>query len=310
MPLFRRPLLPALICALLWGSAFPVIKTVYNLWSEQGLQITLPVLLLFAGTRFSVAGLGLLTLGRGICLQIKATSWKLLAGLTLTQTYLQYVFLYQAIAISGASLTALLVATGSFWWMILAPLILKGPRPSSIQWAGLILGGVGVSLAVYAPGAGAGNPLLGATFMLTATASGAIGIILFSKIKPTMSSINATGFSLLLGGLALIASGSRALGSLGEMFTPPVLLATLWLSFVSAAAFSIWNHLSTIFPVTLLASYRFLIPVCGVIESLLFLSGESPGWGLVVGGVLVITSMVVAKRSTYAQLIHPPIPKK
>lgn len=275
-----------------------MIKLVFHHWSKQGLLISLPVLLLFAGTRFSIAGLGLLTLGRGRRGQISATPWKLLAGLALAQTFFQYVFLYQAIAISSASLTALLVATGSFWWMILAPLILKGPKPSSLQWAGLILGGIGVCLAVYAPGAGAGNPLLGAALMLTATASGAIGIILFSMIKPTMSSINATGLSLFLGGLALIITGSPALGSMQAMFTPPVLLATLWLSFVSAAAFSIWNHLSTIFPVALLASYRFLIPVCGVIESLLFLTGESPGWGLIVGGTLVIISMIVAKRSS------------
>lgn len=297
MPFFRRPLLPALICALLWGSSFPVIKLVFQHWNEQGIQISVSVLLLFAGTRFSVAGLGLLTLGKDLRFQIKMTPWKLLAGLALAQTFFQYVFLYQAIAISSASLTALLVATGSFWWMILAPLILKGPKPSSLQWYGLILGGAGVCLAVYDPGSGAGNPLLGAALMLTATASGAIGIILFSKIKPTMSSINATGLSLFVGGVALVITGCRELGSFGAMFTPSVLLATAWLSFVSAAAFSIWNHLSTIFPVTLLASYRFLIPVCGVVESLLFLSGESPGWGLLVGGSLVILSMIIAKRS-------------
>ncbi|YCM46650.1 DMT family transporter [Verrucomicrobiaceae bacterium 227] len=298
MPFFRRPLLPALICALLWGSSFPVIKSVFHHWDQQGLQVTLPILFLFAGTRFGIAGLGLIAVGKDTRSQIKATSWKPLAGLALAQTFFQYVFLYQAIAISSASLTALLVATGSFWWVILAPLILKSPKPSLRQWAGLTLGGIGVCLAVYAPGSGAGNPILGAILMLTATASGAIGIILFSKINPSMSSINATGLSLLVGGLALIGTGARDFGSLAEMFTPPVLLATLWLAFVSASAFTMWNHLSTIFPVSLLASYRFLIPVCGVIESLLFLTGESPGWGLLIGGPLVILSMVIARRST------------
>lgn len=82
------------------------------------------------------------------------------------------------------------------------------------------------------------------------------------------------------------------------MFDLPVIMATFWLAFVSAAAFSIWNHLSTIFPVTLLASYRFLIPVCGVLEALVLLKTESPGWGLIVGGGLVITSMILAKRTS------------
>lgn len=133
--------------------------------------------------------------------------------------------------------------------------------------------------------------------MLVATASGAIAIIIFQQIRPTMSAINATGLSLLSGGLALFAVGIQEVPSISQMFAAPVIASTLWLALVSATAFSIWNHLSTLHPVTLLASYRFLIPVCGVLEAQLLLSGESAGWGLVVGGVLVIISMFIAQRS-------------
>ena len=297
MPLFRRPLLPALICALLWGSAFPAIKHVYEFWESEGLTRNLPLIFLFAGVRFTIAGGGLLFFGKNLRQELRATPWKFLAALALTQTFFQYVFFYQSVAVSSASLTALLVATGSFWWMILAPLIQKTPWPSKRQWLGLFIGGTGVCLAVYAPGAGAGNPFLGAIFMLTATASGSLAVIIFQRIKPTMSAINATGLSLFFGGLGLTAIGFPAFSELSQMFTGPVILATLWLAFVSAAAFSMWNHLTTLFPVTLLASYRFLIPVCGVLESLIFISTESAGWGLLVGGTLVITSMTMARRS-------------
>lgn len=294
---FKNPLLPVMVCSLLWGSAFPAIKTVYQHWEIQGLQRSLPIIFLFAGVRFCLAGAGLLVLGRNLKNELRSTSWRLLAGLTLAQTFIQYVFFYQAVSISSASLAALLVATGSFWWMILAPLIQKTPWPSPTQWFGLVLGGLGVVLAIYKPGAGAGNPILGAFFMLTATASGAAGLIIFAKIKPTMSAINATGLSLLLGGIGLSLIGGNALTDIGKMFDLSVILTTLWLAFVSATAFSIWNHLSTIFPVTLLASYRFLIPVCGVLEALVLLKTESPGWGLIVGGILVVTSMILAKHT-------------
>lgn len=301
VPLFRRPLIPALICALLWGSAFPAIKSVYHHWATHGLERSLPIILLFAGIRFVLAGSGLLVLGKNLRREIHDTPWKLLLGLSLTQTFIQYIFFYQSVAISSASLAALLVATGSFWWMLLAPLLQKTAWPSPTQWLGLLMGGIGVSLAIYKPGAGAGQPFLGGLFMLTATGSGALALIIFAKIKPTMSAVNATGISLSLGGLGLTAVGFQAFNQLSGMFDFPVIIATCWLAFVSAAAFSIWNHLSTIFPVTLLASYRFLIPVCGVLESLLILRTESPGWGLLVGGSLVIMSMLLARRTSISR---------
>jgi len=297
VPFFRHPLLPALLCALLWGSAFPSIKTVYRHWEAAGLERTLSLVFLFAGIRFCLAGLGLLFFGKNLRQEMKVTPWKFLVGLALTQTFIQYVFFYQAIAVSSASLTALLVVTGSFWWVILAPILQKTPRPSQRQWLGLALGGVGVTLSIYQPGAGAGNPLLGAIFMMSATANGALAIILFSHIKPKMSAINATGLSLFLGGLGLTALGLPAVSKLPEMLDTTVIFITLWLSLVSAAAFSIWNHLSTLFPVPLLANYRFFIPVCGVIEALILLPDESAGWGLLLGGPLVIASMIWAKRS-------------
>ena len=296
--LFRRPLFPALICSLLWGSSFPAIKTVFHHWEDKGLLLTLPLGLLFARIRFILAGSGLLAVSKNLRPQLRATSWKLLAILALTQTFLQYLFLYKALAISGSSLTALLVATGSFWWMLLAPLIQKTPWPTPLQWLGLLVGGLGVTLAIYRPGSGASQPILGGFLMLAATASGAIGLITFARIKPTMSAMNATGFSLFTGGLVLILAGAHSLQSIPQMFDLPVILAATWLALVSASAFSMWNHLFTIFPVTLLASYRFLLPICGVIEPLLFLRSESPGWGLLFGGSLVVLSMLLAKRTT------------
>ena len=295
---FKSPLLPVIVCSLLWGSAFPAIKTVYQNWDIQGLQRSLSFIFLFAGVRFCLSGVGLLIFGENLKNELRVTSWKLIAGFALAQTFIQYVFFHQAVSVSSASLTALLVATGSFWWMILAPLIQKTPWPSPTQWFGLVLGGLGVVLAIYKPGAGAGNPILGAFFMLTATASGAIALIIFAKIKPTMSAINATGLSLLLGGIGLTLIGGQALRDIGKMFDLSAILATFWLAFVSATAFSIWNHLSTIFPVTLLASYRFLIPICGVFEALVFLKTELAGWGLMIGGILVVTSMVLAKNNS------------
>ena len=178
--------------------------------------------------------------------------------------------------------------------MILAPVMLGTVWPNLRQWFILVVGAIGVALAVYAPGSGAGSPLLGAICIMLATFFGAIGIIVVSKVKATMGSRAATGFALFLGGVGLCLVAAPAWGHITLLFDGYVIIVTVWLALVSALAFAVWNHLSTQYPVPLLASCRFLIPVSGVLQSLLLLPGESAGWGLVVGGLLVIGSMLVA----------------
>ena len=127
---------------------------------------------------------------------------------------------------------------------------------------------------------------------------GAVGIIEFGKLGKWIGARAATGFSLALGGGLLLIAGAGSFPRAGELFgNPVVILITIWLSFVSAAAFALWNHLSTKFPVPLLAGYRFLIPLCGMSESLLFIKGETASWGLIMGGCIVAVSLVMMQRA-------------
>ncbi|MEZ7956330.1 MAG: DMT family transporter [Rubritalea sp.] len=291
-----KALFYSFICALLFGSAFPAIKTVFGHWESRGLEIGLFSIWLFAGIRFMIAGIGLLCAAKQPFIELKNTPWRLLLLFTLGQTLLQYLFFYLGVYVSSGSLAALLAGSGSFWWMILAPVILKTPLPTRLQWAAVIFGFIGVALAVYSPGTGASNPLLGAVLILTSTLFGSIGIIIFSKIKPTMGSKAGSGFALLFGGGALFLIGSPAISELPQLFDAKIVLLTLWLAFVSAMGFALWNHLSTIYPVSLLASYRFLIPLCGVVESLIILKSESPGIGLLIGGPMILVSIYIAQK--------------
>ncbi len=291
-----KALPPALLVAVLFGSAFPAIKTVYTHWKEQGIEIGLFAIWIFAGVRFMIAGLGLLCAARQPFVELRATPLKLLLIFALAQTFFQYLCFYLGVYVSSGSLASLLAGSGSFWWMILAPMIVKSSWPTKLQWGAVTLGFIGVTLAVYSPGTGASNPALGALFILSATFFGAIGIIVFGKIKPTMGSKAGSGFALLFGGVGMFLIGLPAFHQLPEIFDFKVIYLTIWLAFVSAMGFALWNHLSTVYPVSLLASYRFLIPLCGVIESLLILKSETPGWGLLIGGPIILISIFVAQR--------------
>lgn len=285
-----------LFCALLWGSAFPGIKGIYAEWAGNGIEPTFSNRLLIAGVRFLVAGCVLLLLAKQPWKEWQETPKHRLWAFALLQTFFQYLIFYTALAVSSATLGSILTATGSLWWIVLAPFMLKTAWPTRDQWLLLAAGVVGVLLAVYRPGAGSGDPVLGATLFILSSLSGTLSVIILQGIVPTMGSRAATGFSLFIGGSMLCVAGMAAWPNLTELFTPKVVLLTAHLTFVSAVSFSIWNYLTTLFPVNLLAGYRFLIPICAVIESSLFVAGESPGIGIFIGGALVIASVVGLQR--------------
>ena len=293
---WTRVLPPMLVCALLWGSAFPCIKLVYLEWKKVGVASGISSdLWWFAGVRFTIAGAALLLISKQPLKDLRASPPKLLAIFTLTQTTGQYLFFYFALSLATGSLSSLVVSTGSFWWLLLAPLILKTPWPTRWQWLAILVGAVGVTVATFNPGSEEPGSVLGVFCMLAATFLGAAGVITFSKLKPTIGPRAGTGFSLFAGGLILLLVGAPGFGHASELLTPKIIALTLWLAFVSAAAFSLWNQLSTLHPVNLLASYRFLIPVCGVVQSLLFIPGEKATHGLFLGGALVIASVFAAQ---------------
>jgi drug/metabolite transporter (DMT)-like permease len=116
----------------------------------------------FAGVRFVLAGLLLLPFSRSPLWELpKGSLWPLMS-IALTQTFGQYLFFYSGLSVSSGVLSSLLVSTGSLWWVLLAPVMLGSPKPGRRQWLLLGLSTVGITIAVYKPGAGAGDPMMGA----------------------------------------------------------------------------------------------------------------------------------------------------
>ena len=83
----------ATFCTLLWGSAYPAIKNGFALLEIA--RDDVPAQMLFAGYRFVLAGLFLLLFaqltGKPL-IPAKATQWRQIGLLGLSQTTLQYVF--------------------------------------------------------------------------------------------------------------------------------------------------------------------------------------------------------------------------
>lgn len=85
----------AMICCLLWGSAFPCIKIGYRLFDISANDSFTQIL--FAGIRFSLAGIFTIAIGsvtsKKLLLPSHNSLYKIVV-LALFQTVLQYIFFY------------------------------------------------------------------------------------------------------------------------------------------------------------------------------------------------------------------------
>ncbi|MDQ8201869.1 DMT family transporter [Pelagicoccus sp. SDUM812003] len=281
------------LCAALWGSAFPVIKLSYESLAIEGFGERMA----FAGVRFTLAGLFIMPFCRhSVLATIREAPKGKLVWVILGQTYFQYLFFYYALSISSGTLGALLGSSGSFLWVVLAPVFLKTPKPTGRHWLVLLACSVGIAIAVYAPGAGSGQVLLGSAMFLLAALSGALGAIGLKLVSAEFGSRTVTALSLFIGGGMLYVTGASGWSGFWKDIHFDAIWPILYLSFLSATAFTLWNRLIERYSVNVLSAYRFLIPLCGVIESALFIEEETIGLGIVVGGVLVLASLVAMGR--------------
>jgi len=292
-----KAFLGALVCAILWGSAFPAIKLVYSEWHSQGEDITLWMKFWFAGVRFVIAGGLLLFVAKEPRKQWRDTPRHLIVAMTLTQTVLQYVLFYTALSYVSGSLGALLTASGSFLWLLLAPMFGHSVKGGRKVWLILSLGALGVGLAVYSPSDASVAPFVGISLLLLANLCGVFAILTFGKVKKTMDARASTGYALLLGGLVLCLLGSPVATESRTLFSSFVCAMTLYLACVSAMAFALWYELSTRYSLALLATFRLMIPIMGVLLSILFLEGETFTLSILGGAFIVCVAMYLSQKS-------------
>jgi drug/metabolite transporter (DMT)-like permease len=102
----------------------------------------------------------------------------------------------------------------------------------------------------------------------------------------------------------IISSGSLVLFFLGLALDPPSVLAfdgrslalLVYLSFLSAAAFSLWYILIQYNRLSSIAVYRFLIPICAALLSVALLESERLDWPALVALVMVCAGIVLTSR--------------
>lgn len=284
----------AIIACLLWSSAFVGVKI--------GLKYHSP--LQFAGIRFLISGLMLIPVVhdfRRFTKEVK-TNFGYVCLIGFLQIILQYSLFYIGMSRVPASISAMIVGSSPLFVALVAHFTISGDRMDWIKTASILLGILGVAVITigrdHLP-SGADIAMAGVgLLMLSNFVSGVTNVVVARK-KQTISPMVLTSSSLFIGGLSLFVISIPIEGIQYHTFPTEYFISLGWLSFLSAAALTIWNTLlrRPSVKVSELNIWKFLIPVAGAMLSWALLPGESPDVVSVSGMILIAASLLILNLS-------------
>lgn len=265
----------ATLCCLLWGSAYPAIKSGYLLFNIASNDIASKFV--FAGYRFILAGLIVLVIakasGRNI-FRISSKNAAQLFLLGLSQTTLQYIFFYIGLANTTGVKGAIMNSTMTFFSVFLAHFIYNSDRLNTRKIIGCIIGFIGVMIVNFSADLlNFSFTFLGEGFVVIAAFIFSASAIYGKRLTKAMDVMVVTGYNLFLGGLLLTILG-LALGGRVTNFTVASTSLLIYMAVLSSAAFSLWTLLLKYNKVGLVSVFNFLTPIFGAILSSIFL-GEN-----------------------------------
>lgn len=287
----------AILCNMLWGSAFPFIKMGYRLFAIDAADTA--SILCFAGVRFMLGAAlvwvcGLL-LNRRAPAMPRGRTLAECCALGLWQTTAQYFFYYTAVALLTGAMGGILNSTQSFMGVILAHFLYgKADRMTPRKALGCVLGFGGVLVVTL--GDHGGGSLTGMACMLTASAIFATAGPWNKAVTRKADSFSVCCLNLGVGGLVLALVGFAMGGSLQPQSAAgiPVLL---FLAFISGAGYVLWALLMKNNPVSRISVFGLIIPVMNVLLSAL-LNGEPLfAWNYLAALVLVCGGIFLVNRA-------------
>ena len=216
--------LTAMVCCALWGSAFPCIKIGYQLFQIDGNDISSQ--LLFAGCRFTLAGLLTILLGSLMNrrpLIPRKTSWIRIAKLSLFQTVIQYLFFYVGLAHTTGVKASIIEASNVFVAILIASLIFRQEKLDKHKIIGCIAGFAGVVLInINQSGLDMSLSLTGEGFILLSTIAYAVSSVLIKIYSREDNPVMLSGWQFLLGGIIMILCGYLTGGSVSVWTAPSI----------------------------------------------------------------------------------------
>ncbi len=291
----RNTIFWAIIACLLWSTAYAGIKL--------GLQYDTP--LHFAGIRFIISGLMILpfTVRPSEYVKMIKENWKVVALVLSLQTLINYSLFYLGMDLVPGALGAVIVGSQPLVTAVVAAMMRKEEKLTKRKIITIIFGISGVILISAGRQAfriGTAAEFLGVILILCANIATATSNVVVSLKSKGLNPLVLSSASLGVGGLILYLFSFTVEGSVHVSKPLEYWIVLLWLSFMSAFAFSLWYKLLQRpgVKVSELNLWKFIIPVVGAVLSWLIVPGENPEWLTIAGMIIISASLVLFYFST------------
>ena len=262
----------AVVCTLLWGSAFPCVKIGYELFGIGANDIFSKIL--FAGIRFFAAGVFVVIFksvkDRKVAVPPKENLRDVIS-LGLVQTTLQYLFFYIGLANTTGVKGSVIDATSTFFAIIMAHFLFKNDKLNVKKIIGCTAGILGAIVINLTDGFDLNFNLSGDGMILVSALAFAGSTVMIKAFSDRCEPIMLTGWQMIFGASVLIVIALVGGGAFHHV-TAQALLLLLYMSLLSSVAFVLWNLLLKYNKVGKITLYSFLIPVFGAILSAIFLN--------------------------------------
>lgn len=287
----------AMVCCLLWGSAFPCIKIGYRMFAIASSDTASQIL--FAGVRFTLAGILTVAIGSVIAgkgLFPERGNWHMVFKLCMCQTVIQYLLFYVGLAHTTGVKSSIIEASNVFVAILISSLLFHYEELGKKKILGCLIGFAGVVLInINGSGFDASMSFLGEGCILLSTISYAFSSVLIKSYSRKENPVTLSGYQFMAGGAVMAAAGFLLGGRL-HGFTVSSVSLLVYMAVISAVAYSLWGILLKYNPVGKVAVYGFMNPVFGVILSAVLLGEKNQAFTiqglvsllLVCGGIYMV----------------------
>ena len=284
----------AVLCCILWGSAFPMIKVGYSAFGVASGDT--PSIILFAGCRFLLAGILTIIIFSVVEKRLLLPTRRALPCigiLSVFQTVLQYLFFYLGLAFTTGTKASIINGTGTLFVLLISCFVFRQESFSIQKLTACILGFCGVAVSGLTGLSGL-NFNKGDLFIILSAVSYAMSTVLMRRFSSVDNPATLSGYQFILGGGVMIIIGfcmggklcASGIGSIGVL---------IYLAFVSAFAYSLWSFLLKYNDAGRVSVCGSMTPIFGFLLSLIILREQGTGLlSNVFGLLLVVLSMIIS----------------